>query len=116
MAVSSPIPSNNPAGRPPQAARLGPRASRLLAPVSSWRGGTPAVPGRPRSLSFRRVKLRRLALIAVRHVLFRIVFRRTEKFGELAEINVDHRRRVEGQKLRQQQSANDRDAERAAQL
>src|SRR5262245_5105240 len=66
-------------------------------------------------LSFRRMKLRRPAPIAVRHV-FPIVFRRTERFNELAEINVDHRRCIEGQKLRQQQSADDRDAERAAQL
>ena len=41
---------------------------------------------------------------------------RSDPRGELAQINIDHRRRVERDELRQQEAADDRDAERAAQL
>src|SRR5215470_3039330 len=113
MAGSSPILSINPAGLPRQAARQGPRASRPLAlsltfPAVKGKGGAGSKEGRagrPRSqdpctpLSFCRMESGRFALTAVRGV-FPIFFRRTEKFDELAEVDVDHRCRVEGQKLR----------------
>src|SRR5260370_36317477 len=113
MAVCPPIPSNNPAEPRGQAAHLGRRASRplvspappLSVPLAVNGKGCGLRAGRPRSqdtcapLSFRRVKSRRLTLIAVRRI-FPFFFRRTEKCDELAEIDIDHRRRVEGQKLR----------------
>src|SRR5215831_20715625 len=81
-------------------------------------GRTPAVPD-PNArapFSFRGMKPVCFASIAVRHSVLPGFCRWAEKIGELAEIDVDHRRRVKRQKLRQQQSTNDRDAERAAQL
>src|SRR5215472_12932731 len=65
--------------------------------------------------SFCSMKSGGFALISVRCGLPGF-FCRTKKIDEPAEIDVDHRRGVEGQELRQQQSADDGDAERAAQL
>src|SRR5262249_35601581 len=62
-------------------------------------GGVSAQAGRPPHCSFRCINPGCSALIPVRRVILTGFFCRPEKIDELAEIDVDHRRRVEGQEL-----------------